>query len=305
MKLTEKPESVSEIAERTGIDELELSKKLEELAQNGLIFRLREGDKCLYHVFQFVVGLYEFQINRMDREFCEIFEEYMPYFAMSMASVSTPQMRTVPVESALGEISRVAPYDRIREMVKKEDIISVCRCICRKELKLMGRTCPHPEEVCLMFGKFARFYIENNFARQISSDEAIKILNLAEENGIVLRPTNSQKLDAICCCCAHACIRNIAALPNQGDIIGSSFKSVIDPALCTGCGECIEICHMEAVKDDNGIAVADENRCIGCGLCVDRCPVEAISMIKQEGKKEVPPENFDKLLVQIAAERGI
>jgi NAD-dependent dihydropyrimidine dehydrogenase PreA subunit len=190
-------------------------------------------------------------------------------------------------------------------MVKKEDLISVCQCICRKELKLMGRTCQHPEEVCLMFGNFARYYIDNNFARQISSDEAIKILDLAEENGLVLRPTNSQKLDAICCCCEHACLRNMAALPNPGEIIGSSFKSVIDPELCTGCGDCIEICPMEAVKDEEGTAVVSEERCIGCGLCVERCSVEAISMIEREGKKEVPPENFDKLLGQIAAERGI
>jgi hypothetical protein len=28
-------------------------------------------------------------------------------------------------------------------------------------------------------------------------------------------------------------------------------------------------------------------------------------MIEREGKKEIPPENFDKLLVEIAAERGI
>jgi NAD-dependent dihydropyrimidine dehydrogenase PreA subunit len=51
-----------------------------------------------------------------------------------------------------------------------------------------------------------------------------------------------------------------------------------DTAKCTGCGNCVEVCPVEAIalKDDK--AVIDADTCVDCGTCVDECPVEAISM---------------------------
>jgi electron transport complex protein RnfB len=305
VKLTEKPESVAEIAARTGLDEGELTERLEDLAQNGLIFRVREGNERLYHAFQFIIGLYEFQLNRLDREFCDLFEEYLPYIGISLASVKTGQLRVVPVESALKENPQVAPYNQIREMVEREDLFSVTPCICRKEQGLLGNECSKPSEVCLMFGKFARYYIDNNLGRQITKDEALKTLDLAEENGLVLQPSNTQKLDAICCCCTCCCpgLRFNKALPNPGEMVTSSYTSIIDSDACSDCGECMEICPMEATKEEDGAVQVMVERCIGCGLCVDRCPAEAISMQARESQKE-PPATFDDVLIRIADERN-
>ncbi len=51
-----------------------------------------------------------------------------------------------------------------------------------------------------------------------------------------------------------------------------------DTAKCTGCGNCVEVCPVEAIvlKDDK--AAIDADTCVDCGTCVDECPVEAISM---------------------------
>lgn len=307
MKLKAEPEPVSEIAARIGIDKAELSEKLETMAKDGLIFRVREGEERLYQAFQFIVGLYEFQVNRLDREFCELFEEYMPYFGMSMAAVSTSQLRVVPVESSLQNNSQVAPYNSVREMVENEDIAAVTQCICKKEQGLLGNECEKPQEVCLMFGKFARFYIDNNNARQITKAEVLKILDLAVENGLVLSPTNSQKLEAICCCCPCCCptLKGIKPFPNPGELTTTYYLSFIDAEMCTGCGDCIEICPMEAIKDEDGISQVMVERCIGCGLCASRCPVEAISMQEREDRTEAPPVTFEETLNRIASERGI
>jgi len=305
MKLKSAPEAVSDIAERTGMDESELAEKLEEMAQNGLIFRVRDGEKRLYQAFQFVVGIYEFQVNRIDREFCELFEEYMPYIGMSLASVSTHQLRVVPVASALSNNTEVAPYNQVKEMIEKEDIISVTQCICKKEKGILGNPCEKPQEVCLMFGKFAQFFIDNNNARQISTEEALKVIGLAEENGLVLTPINSQVLEAVCCCCSCCCptLTNIKMFPNPGELVKSYYRSTIDEELCTGCGECMEICPMEAIEDVNDISQVIKERCIGCGLCVSRCPVEAISM-EEKGDTEAPPITFEETMDRIAVERG-
>jgi len=307
MKLKSEPESVSAIAKRIGMDENELAGKLVMMAKNGLIFSVREGDQRLYQAFQFIVGLYEFQVNRLDKEFCELFEEYMPYIGMSMASITTSQLRVVPVESSLKENSNVAPYNKVREMVENEEIISVTQCICKKEQGLLGNECTKPLEVCLMFGKFAQFYIDNDNARQITKEEAIKVPYLAEENGLVLSPTNSQSLEALCCCCPCCCptLKGIKPFPNPGEMATTYYHSSIDAELCTGCQECNEICPMEAIKDEDGVSVVMVERCIGCGLCVNRCPVEAISMVQRKDKTEAPPEDMDEVLKRIAIERGV
>jgi electron transport complex protein RnfB len=111
MKLKNEPEEISVIKARVGMDVAELAPKLEEMAQKGLIFRVRKGKKELYQAFQFVVGIYEFQLKNLDKEFCEMFEEYLPYLGRSFRSFKTSQMRVIPVESAVETTFGVETYN--------------------------------------------------------------------------------------------------------------------------------------------------------------------------------------------------
>lgn len=52
----------------------------------------------------------------------------------------------------------------------------------------------------------------------------------------------------------------------------------IDIEKCTGCGDCVEVCPLEAISLNDGKAVIDEDTCTECGLCVDECPNDAISL---------------------------
>lgn len=59
--------------------------------------------------------------------------------------------------------------------------------------------------------------------------------------------------------------------------------SVVDPDLCTGCGNCVQHCPVEAIdlhKRDGVLSLAevDPFLCVGCGNCVVACPVHAISI---------------------------
>ena len=108
--------------------------------------------------------------------------------------------------SAVEVTAGVATYNNVRELIKEKEFISVQQCICRKEQGLLGNKCSYPhEEVCLGFGDFARYYVDNGMGRQIDMNETLKILDLAEEEGLVLRPNNAQDIDAICCCCPCCC----------------------------------------------------------------------------------------------------
>jgi len=46
---------------------------------------------------------------------------------------------------------------------------------------------------------------------------------------------------------------------------------------CTGCGVCIEVCPVNAIKLQKDKAVISDE-CVECGACVNECPNEAISL---------------------------
>jgi NAD-dependent dihydropyrimidine dehydrogenase PreA subunit len=306
MKLKTEPEEVPAIAKRIGMEEKELAEKLEDMAQKGLIFRFRSGDKRLYQAFQFIVGVYEFQLKRLDKEFCELFEEYLPYMGMNMASVQTRQLRVVPVESAVGKGGTVESYNQIRGLVKQQEVLCVQDCICRKEQGILGNPCEKPKEICFGFGDLAQYTIDNGGGRQIDVDECLKLLDKAEEAGLVLQPTNAEELQWICCCCSCCCpVLKIAKMtPRPQDLVESYYEAKIDPDECTACGDCIERCPMDAIQEGDNVSEVVDGRCIGCGLCVSVCPVEAISLEPKPGM-EGPPKDMWDMLNRIATERGV
>ncbi|MFC1541067.1 ATP-binding protein [Candidatus Latescibacterota bacterium] len=54
---------------------------------------------------------------------------------------------------------------------------------------------------------------------------------------------------------------------------------LLDPALCTGCGICAEICPNHAIYM-NKIAIIDESLCSGCKACLTECPWGAITFVE-------------------------
>ncbi len=45
---------------------------------------------------------------------------------------------------------------------------------------------------------------------------------------------------------------------------------------CKTCGDCIEICPVNAIRLENGRASIDNRKCNRCGECFDACPIGAI-----------------------------
>ena len=44
-----------------------------------------------------------------------------------------------------------------------------------------------------------------------------------------------------------------------------------------GCGACVEVCPVDAIKLDNGKALVGDE-CVECGACVNECPNDAIEV---------------------------
>jgi ferredoxin len=52
----------------------------------------------------------------------------------------------------------------------------------------------------------------------------------------------------------------------------------INKEKCTGCGNCVDVCPVEALSIKNEKAFVDNDECIDCGACVNTCPEGAISL---------------------------
>ena len=46
---------------------------------------------------------------------------------------------------------------------------------------------------------------------------------------------------------------------------------------CTGCGDCVDVCPVEAISIKNEKVVVNDE-CIDCGACVNTCPNEVFSL---------------------------
>ena len=304
--LTPRPEPPEAIAARAGLEPEVLSGKLEEMSRKGLIFRIRKGDRTLYMAAQFVIGIWEYHVNDLDPDLIRDVNEYLPHYFKQPHQLHTSQLRTIPIPTALSADQNVMPYEEARRIIAEQDILLVAPCICRKEHQMMGRGCDRPLESCLVFGPSAEYYHENGLGRFIDRDEALRILEDAERAGLVLQPSNAQKVVNICTCCGCCCqiLKNLKALPNPARYVASNFVAKIDSDLCIGCCACLDRCQMGAIRVEDEVARLDAGRCIGCGLCVPTCTAEAITLqSKPDGERAVPPASFMEMYQRMAAER--
>lgn len=265
----------------------------------------KNGEKYFSNAM-FVVGIFEYQVGRLTKDFMEDFEQYIDEaFKDELVKARFPQFRTVPVEKSIKAENFVATYDDIKKVIESSSTISVSNCICREGKKVLGKGCSHTMETCFQLGSAAHHYIALGMGRKVSSGEALEIIRKSQAEGLVIQPGNSQKPFAICCCCSCCCevLNTAKKYPNPSEYFSTNHISNVDPELCTGCETCIEICPMDAIKLENETAGTDPGRCIGCGICVPSCPSDAIGLQKKE-VETIPPGSNAEMYMKIMQKKA-
>jgi electron transport complex protein RnfB len=307
------PETAEKVAARLKKNKLSLEKvreKLDEMGEKGLIMARPKNQKGkkVYHKLPLAIGMFEFQVNRLNRKFAELFYAYEEEaFFDSLVKMKTHQMRTIPVNIAIEHQYVVGNYDDIRQIVKDSPgPFALMNCVCRQAKDLMEEPCrlTDQRETCITLEISASHMLQRGVARELSREELLKFLTYAKKEGLVLQPENIQHPTFICCCCGCCCgvLNSAVKYDRPADYIHSNFRSKVNPDRCDGCESCIDRCQMNAIKKVNGSVEILEERCIGCGVCIPVCKQRALKLIKKE-KEIVPPVNEREMYKSMMMER--
>ena len=296
--LTLERESAQTIAERAGKPLEETRQRLDRMSSSGLIYSTQPDDSpALYQAVPFVIGIFEFQINRLDKHMIRDLAYYWrARDGMLHSGDSIPQIRTIPIGESIDPHLEVYSYEQVNELVEANDRFAVAPCICRRTAHMLGGGCDAPEESCLVFGEWADYYVRDGRGRRIERSDVYDILAKADEANLVLQPSNSKDACFICCCCGCCCgiLGQLKKHPNPSQAVASAFIAELDADQCIGCWVCMERCQMDAFSEDIDHVTFNPKRCIGCGLCVSTCPSGALTLKRKPQSVDMPlPDTMD------------
>jgi len=281
----------------------DLAKTLARIQKKGGIESKSNNGKMVYCNAPLVVGMYEYQLDRLTPEFVEDFNKYTSdkKFGIEFLSTKLPQMRTIPISKSIHPQHNVSTFDEVSALLQQAEApFAIFECICRKKKTIEGKSCKATDrkETCLAIGSMARMALKNGMGREITGDEALAIIEKNQKQGLVLQPSNTQKAEFICSCCGCCCgmLRTHKALPKPLDFWASNFYAAVDRDTCEGCGTCEKRCQVNAVRVSakKQPAVVDLNRCLGCGVCIPGCPTESITLAKKPIELK-PPQTHEEL----------
>lgn len=197
----------------------------------------------------------------------------------------------VPINSDVTGLDKGEfPFSILDHFIEKAShrvILNVCPC------RMILGCKNYPADIgCIMMGD-AAVHIPKKISREVSVAEAKEHLRRAVNAGLI--PTTGRaridrdfftvpghgRLLTLCLCCECCSVtrffRHIP--PERLDRMHPPVEgmSISVSGECDGCGQCVEKCHLDAIKMDNGRAVIGR-ACRVCGRCALFCPKGALTL---------------------------
>jgi Na+-translocating ferredoxin:NAD+ oxidoreductase subunit B len=294
LKLRMRPESAADIAKRLREPTDSVQARLDQMALKGQIASAKINGFQKYIFMPFVIGIYEFQLKRIDKELTDLFEEYIPYLMPVLGGKKPALARVIPVNATIDPKAEILTYENMNEMIRESRSFAVNECICRKERALQGHPCKHSLETCMTFSREENAFDRNPLsARIIAKDEALRVLDAVEKEGLVHATYNVREdLMFVCNCCSCCCglMRGLNEFQTPHLIARSNYVAVIDSSTCSNCQLCAtERCPVHAIGLTNGSYAVSKERCIGCGACATACPTDSIKLLRRPQSEQLVP----------------
>jgi len=300
--------NIDQILEKTKdeFDENAIKRLLKELMTNGVIVKSQSRSTGIdvYRLLGPFPGMFEYTMMKGETGekqkkiaglFEKMFDEMTERTQKNYDAITSqfkriremPTARVIPVEKEV-EVGQeeVIPGENIIKLLDDYDVIALTNCYCRHEKDLVEKHCKVTDEKlnCFLLGKSAKHAIEQDFAKPISKENAIKILRKTEDDALVHRIFHvhldpQKEIEGICACCKCCCggfeLYYRGASPF---FTSTSYLAKVIKDDCIGCGTCVEKCPMETIELVDTVAEINEEKCIGCGVCAHHCPEEAINL---------------------------
>jgi electron transport complex protein RnfB len=305
-------ETVDEISIRLKLPKESLEQLLATMISKGQInsWMSTSTGKRKYALLPFAVGIFEEQLNRMDKDFAQLLEKY---FSQGFKKVTTTEpviFKVIPVNQSLKSELEIHPYDQAEQLLENAASWGVRECICKKQKALLGEPCTYPTTVCLVFAKNRENAFDNDeLTKPITKEDSLELLKQAENAGLIHCSYNTQTgHNYICNCCTCCCgvLRGINELDTPREFIKTDYVISINSDLCTGCETCLDRCQFGALSVPEDVCVANTTRCIGCGVCAVVCPESALELTRKDpADKPPPPKDIMDWMTQRAISRNV
>lgn len=252
------PYCYREIAKRAKMPEEKAKCLADEMAMIGVLEY--EGDKLKLPIF--APGSMELMVLNKEQieghpEIAYAFSDYVENLTKGFARFfpkGNGLVITLPVAKAIEAEPRKIEIEEIKYWVDKYyPSLSVGACQCRRSAAIRGDIGADMEgEWCIQVGDFAESCIRTNRSRRVTKEEVYDILHRAEEMGYVHEVTNidgPKNSLFICNCHPDTCLAfRTARLVDTPNMMKSNFIATVDMSKCAACGQCMEVCPMNAAK---------------------------------------------------------
>ena len=307
------------LAQLIGREETALDQQLSGMAVKGIVFKVTRNDKNYYAPMWSVPGFVEMTMMKVrddipQAELAHLLSDMMKdkRFMEGIFQEDTQFGRALIDAKVAQDTADVLPYEVAADVVKEAKKLAVNLCYCRHKQEHLGHPCQFPTEVCLAMNSGAEFVIQQKFGRQISTGEALDIIEKTSEMGLMHIGDNVKNNLTFICNCCQCCCGILRGYHDHGIFpvaMASRFAMAVNNDKCVGCGKCVSKCQIAAITMEpvagskQRKAKIDAEVCLGCGICFRACRTGALTL-RQREKKIFTPENGMEKLLTMAIERG-
>ena len=291
---------------------------LDDMASRAVLLDIKRGDETRYLLPPPMIGFFEFSMMRVGTHLdqsvlSELFYEYVCHedeFVTTLMTLDTPLGRALVQEEAIDDKTLyVMDYEKASSIIKNAKQVGVSTCYCRHVKEHLGEDCDAPKRACLTISNSGdSSLIRHGYAEEITTEEALEIIQLAKEHNLVQFAENVQKNVSFICNCCSCCCEVLSNAKKHGftnAISSSNYICEITPERCTGCSKCIKVCPMDAIslvdspiEGNKRMAVVNNDMCIGCAVCDRSCQFDALHMVHRESRVFTPVHLNQKLILQ-------
>jgi electron transport complex protein RnfB len=289
------PATCQELASRLGLDEKDLSKKLDKLVDQGSLTRGKTQFAFHTTLLGFHHDLADTGVHTGPHALSQKIKDLWADFFynewseewVNMASerkkkglfgnMLTPAIGALELSPNI-KPEQILPQENWKLQIQnaKRRIIAPCGC------RTLWGKCNHPRLTCFACFDNSRgeYYLgkPGRLLKELSLEETMKIVRENEEIGLIHW--------GVCYCCSDACEMMYSYTKfNRLDLVEPNrFLAAANEDLCIGCQDCVEKCQFNAIemlKSANSKKLKAHiinDRCRGCGVCVVGCKQKALRL---------------------------